>query len=154
VQSGGNGEGKDHNEEQQQSPPRVPAGARQSKPEKRVSARLPAAIFEKTALEVELEKDISCFNGYSCTCGKTYNPTELSIRLGTSMEIKEGQEGVVLNAKKIMTQGTASFWVQVKIVKCTPGLADYTDGATGWVPAWALQIGTFRKFGDIGYVFV
>jgi len=45
-------------------------------------------------------------------------------------------------------------WVKVKIVRRTPGLADYSDGATGWVSAWALQIGTFRKFGVIGFVFL
>ena len=70
------------------------------------------------------------------------------------MEIKAGQDGVVLSAQKVLVGGKEEFWVQVKIATMSNPFAanPFVYGATGWVPAAVLKIGTLRKFGDIRFV--
>jgi len=153
----GKSDDKGNPKEAQQILPQVSSGAKQPTAEKRAHLGITDAIYEKAALVAELRQDISCFNGYPCACRRSYHPPEISIRqlllYGTGMEMKKGQEGVVLAAEKLFSvEGKAEFWVEVKIVTRTPGLAGYTDGRTGWVPASILKIGTFSKFGDNGIV--
>jgi len=134
AQNEDNGDGKDHDGEKQ--------------------IGVPPAIYEKAALVAELKKDISCFNNYPCSCFETFTPSALSpyeaFEDGVIMKMRAGQDGVVLDVKKVSNGGEADYWVQVKIVTFNNPFAAYpfVDGATGWVPAGVLKIGTLRKFGD------
>jgi len=157
AHNGGNAEGQGNPREAQPPSPQVSPRAKQPIAEKRVPRGVQGGSYEGSAIEAALKKDISCFNGYPCACREPYYPPPISIRQlllnGTGMEMKQGQDGVVIAAEKFVEDGKAEFWIEVKIVTRMPGGADYEDGRTGWVPAGVLKIGTFCKFGDVGVVF-
>jgi len=69
------------------------------------------------------------------------------------MKMRAGQDGVVLDVKKVSNGGEADYWVKVKIVTFQNTFSAYpfVDGLTGWVPAGFLKIVTLRKFGDIRF---
>jgi hypothetical protein len=86
-------------------PPRLIMGAAQSTLQQRSPTGIPGMVYEKAALQAELERDSERFKGYPCVCRKTYIPPVPTQQLpenGAGMEIRKGQEAVVLGVSGVM----------------------------------------------------